>query len=80
MTWPADYARRARVGDPSAPQTLARFDLDLPGRKGEYLRAVAGTARAGLLDGKALRALDLGHAIQRVQQVKGLGQGEVTGQ
>jgi hypothetical protein len=40
------------------PRTLARLDLDLPGRKSEYLRAVAEAALDGLLDGAALRALD----------------------
>jgi hypothetical protein len=39
----------------------------------EYLRAVAEGAPVGLLDGAALRAFDPGQAIQRVQQVKGLG-------
>lgn len=56
-----------------APRTLARLDLDLPGRKSEYLRAVAEAALDGLLDGAALRALGPGPAVQRVQQVKGLG-------
>jgi DNA-3-methyladenine glycosylase II len=56
-----------------APRTLARADLDLPGRKGEYLRAVAEAALDGLLDGAALRAVDPADAVQRVQQVKGLG-------
>ncbi len=56
-----------------APRTLARADLDLPGRKGEYLRAVAEAALDGLLDGAALRAVDPEDAVQRVQQVKGLG-------
>jgi DNA-3-methyladenine glycosylase II len=55
------------------PHTLARLDLDLPGRKGEYLRAVADAALDGVLDGAALRALDPDAAIRRVQQVKGLG-------
>jgi DNA-3-methyladenine glycosylase II len=55
------------------PHTLARADLDLPGRKGEYLRAVAEAALDGLLDGAALRAVDSEDAVQRVQQVKGLG-------
>jgi len=66
----------ARYGEDGAfppPRTLARLDLDLPGRKSEYLRAVAEAALDGLLDGAALRALDPGQAIQRVQQVKGLG-------
>ena len=53
-----------------APRTLLGLDLGLPGRKGGYLRAVAEAALDGLLDGAALRALDPGQAIQRVQQVK----------
>jgi DNA-3-methyladenine glycosylase II len=55
------------------PHTLARAGLDLPGRKSEYLRAVAEAALDGLLDGAALRAVDPDEAIQLVQQVKGLG-------
>jgi DNA-3-methyladenine glycosylase II len=35
--------------------------------------AVAEAALEGLLDGVALRAVDPGQAVQRVQQVKGLG-------
>jgi len=66
----------ARYGDDGAfpaPATLLGLDLGLPGRKGEYLQAVAQAALDGLLDGAALRALDPDQAIQRVQQVKGLG-------
>ena len=37
------------------------------------MRAVAEAALDGLLDGAALRALDPDQAVQRVQQVKGLG-------
>jgi DNA-3-methyladenine glycosylase II len=66
-------ARYGEDGAFPAPNTLARADLDLPGRKSEYLRAVAEAALDGLLDGAALRALDPGQAIQRVQQIKGLG-------
>ena len=66
-------ARHGLDGAFPPPQTLARIDLDLPGRKGEYLRAVAEAALDGLLDGKALRAMDPGQAVERVQQVKGLG-------
>jgi DNA-3-methyladenine glycosylase II len=66
-------ARHGQDGAFPVPQTLARLDLDLPGRKGEYLRAVAEAALDGLLDGVALRALDPDEAVQRVQQVKGLG-------
>jgi DNA-3-methyladenine glycosylase II len=66
-------ARHGEDGAFPPPHTLARLDLDLPGRKGEYLRAVAEAALDGLLDGAALRAVDPVQAIQRVQQVKGLG-------
>jgi DNA-3-methyladenine glycosylase II len=66
-------SRHGEDGAFPPPHTLARLDLDLPGRKGEYLRAVAEAAADGLLDGEALRAIDPGEAIQRVQQVKGLG-------
>jgi DNA-3-methyladenine glycosylase II len=69
-------ARHGEDGAFPPPYTLVRLtrlDLDLPGRKGEYLRAVAEAALEGLLDGVALRALDPHDAVQRVQQVKGLG-------
>jgi DNA-3-methyladenine glycosylase II len=66
-------ARHGQDGAFPPPHTLARAGLDLPGRKGEYLRAVAEAALDGLLDGAALRALDADDAVQRVQQVKGLG-------
>jgi DNA-3-methyladenine glycosylase II len=66
-------ARHGQDGAFPPPRTLARLDLDLPGRKGEYLRAVAEAALAGVLDGTALRALDPSQAVQRVQQVNGLG-------
>jgi DNA-3-methyladenine glycosylase II len=38
-------ARHGEDGAFSPPHTLARTDLDLPGRKGEYLRAVATRTR-----------------------------------
>ena len=66
----------ARYGEGGAfppPHTLAQAGLDLPGRKSEYLHAVAEAALDGLLDGTALRAVDPDEAVQRVQQVKGLG-------
>jgi DNA-3-methyladenine glycosylase II len=66
-------ARHGEDGAFPPPRTLALLDLDLPGRKSEYLRAVAEAALDGLLDGAALRAVDPALAIQRVQQVKGLG-------
>ena len=66
-------ARPGQDGAFPPPHTLARAGLDLPGRKSEYLRAVAEAALDGLLDGAALRAVGPGQAVQRVQQVKGLG-------
>jgi DNA-3-methyladenine glycosylase II len=66
-------ARHGQDGAFPAPRTLLGLDLGLSGRKSEYLRAVAEAALGGLLDGAALRALDPDQAIQRVQQVKGLG-------
>lgn len=56
-----------------APQLLRRLDLDLPGRKTEYLHAVADAALQGRLDGDALRAVDPDDAITTLQQIKGLG-------
>lgn len=66
----------ARHGDGGAfpsPDRLRTLDLDLPGRKPEYLRAVAEAALDGRLDGAALRALDPAAALARVREVKGLG-------
>jgi DNA-3-methyladenine glycosylase II len=56
-----------------APQVMRDLDLDLPGRKAEYLRAVAEAALEGRLDGKALRSIDPEEAVKAVQAVKGLG-------
>ena len=66
----------ARHGDDGAfpaPEGLRSLVLDLPGRKTEYLHAVADAALDGLLDGAALRAVDPDAAIHQVQQIKGLG-------
>lgn len=52
---------------------LRALDLDLPGRKAEYLRAVAEAALDGLLDGETLRALDPAEAAETVQAIKGIG-------
>jgi DNA-3-methyladenine glycosylase II len=65
-----------RYGDNGAfpsPQALRVLDLDLPGRKAEYLRAVADAALEGRLDGAALRSVDPDEAIRVVQEVRGLG-------
>lgn len=56
-----------------APARLAGSGLDLPGRKAEYLRAVADAALQGRLDGAALRQLDPERAVRQVQEIKGLG-------
>lgn len=56
-----------------APEALRVLDLDLPGRKAEYLRAVAEAALERRLDGAALRSLEPDVAIREVQEVKGLG-------
>lgn len=56
-----------------APQRLRRLDLDLPGRKSEYLHAVADAALDGRLNGGALRDVDPDDAITTVQEIKGLG-------
>jgi DNA-3-methyladenine glycosylase II len=56
-----------------APQVLRELQLDLPGRKAEYLHALAEAALDGRLDGSVLRALPPDEAIAQVEQVKGLG-------
>lgn len=66
-------ARHGDGGTFPAPQVLRDLDLDLPGRKPEYLRAVAEAALEGRLDGAALRSLDPDEAVRAVQEVKGLG-------
>jgi len=66
----------SRHGDDGAfpaPQALRDLDLDLPGRKAEYLQAVAEAALDGRLDGAALRSVDPDEAVRVVQEVKGLG-------
>ncbi|MFC4146727.1 DNA-3-methyladenine glycosylase family protein [Micromonospora mangrovi] len=56
-----------------APARLRDLDLGLPGRKPEYLHAIAEAALDGLLDGSRLRGLEPDAAIDQVRQVKGLG-------
>jgi len=43
-----------------APQALRKLELELPGRKSEYLHAVADTALEGGLDAAALRSVKPG--------------------
>ena len=66
----------AKHGDDGAfpaPDEVRRLDLDLPGRKAEYLHAVAEAALDGHLDGATLRAADPDDAVRSVKQIKGLG-------
>lgn len=65
-----------QYGDEGAfpsPQRLLGLDLDLPGRKAEYLRAVAEAALQGGLDGPQLRSMSPDEATRAVQEIKGLG-------
>jgi DNA-3-methyladenine glycosylase II len=65
-----------RHGDRGAfpsPNNLLELELDIPGRKNEYLHAVAAAALDGQLDGAALRSMEPAQALQAVQDVKGLG-------
>lgn len=66
-------ARHGAGGTFPAPSVLRGLDLDLPGRKAEYLQAVADAALEGRLDGVALRSVDPDEAVRAVQAVKGLG-------
>lgn len=56
-----------------APAILRGLTLDLPGRKEEYLHAVADAALAGQLSGEHLRTLQPHEALRQVQEIKGLG-------
>jgi len=63
----------ALAGTPRRLQRLRALDLDLPGRKSEYLTAVAEAALDGELDGAAIRKLDPAEAVRRLTAIKGLG-------
>lgn len=56
-----------------APDRLAALDLDLPGRKTEYLHAVAEAALDGRLDTARLRAMNPVDAVAELQAIKGIG-------
>lgn len=56
-----------------APDRLRRLRLDLPGRKAEYLRAVADAAVEGRLDGATLHDADPDTAVRDLQSIKGIG-------
>lgn len=65
--------RHGQAGAFPSPEQLRTLELDLPGRKTEYLHAVADAALDGLLDSSALRSVEPDQAITTVRQVKGLG-------
>jgi DNA-3-methyladenine glycosylase II len=72
----AAKTRAGLIGDDGtfpAPVRLRKLDLDLPGRKTEFLHAVAEAALDGELDGARLRAADPDEAIRRLQSIKGIG-------
>ena len=56
-----------------APERLRGLELDLPGRKTEYLHAIAEAALDGRLDGATLRGVHADEALRSVQEIKGLG-------
>ena len=56
-----------------APAVVRELELELPGRKNEYLHAVADAALDGVLSGERLRSLSVDEALRQVQEVKGLG-------
>lgn len=65
-----------QLGDDGAfpsPEALLGASLDLPGRKAEYLRAVAEAALDGRLSGAYLRSLQPADALAEVQGILGLG-------
>ena len=66
-------ARYGEHGAFPAPQALLELDASLPGRKTEYLHAVAEAALEGRLAGPALRSVEPDEALRTVQQIKGLG-------
>ena len=56
-----------------APEVLRRIEVDLPGRKLEYLHAVAEAAIDSRLGGARLRSLPSDDALREVRQITGLG-------
>ena len=66
----------AEAGDGGAfpaPGRLRTAELDLPGRKAEYLRAVAVAALDGQLDGAALHTADPEQSVRDLQSIAGIG-------
>lgn len=65
--------RHGEDGAFPTPEVLRSLDLDLPGRKTEYLHAVADAALDGQLDAAILRSVEHEQAMRAVQEIKGLG-------
>jgi len=66
-------SRHGDVGAFPAPEVLRRIEVDLPGRKLEYLHAVAEAALDSQLGGGHLRSLPSADALREVRQITGLG-------
>jgi DNA-3-methyladenine glycosylase II len=56
-----------------APGRLLHTDLDLPGRKTEYLQSVCAAALDGRLDGATLQQADPDRSVAQLQDIKGIG-------
>jgi DNA-3-methyladenine glycosylase II len=56
-----------------SPEVLRTVEMNLPGRKLEYLHAVADAAADGLLAGRVLRSLTPSEAMHQVCGITGLG-------
>lgn len=56
-----------------APARLRTLELDLPGRKTEYLHAVADAALDGQLDGATLHTADPEQSVHDLRSIKGIG-------
>lgn len=66
-------ARDGEGGALPSPDVLRNLSLDLPGRKQEYIHAVADAALEGRLDGALLRYLPAAESIAQVQAITGIG-------
>jgi DNA-3-methyladenine glycosylase II len=66
-------SRYGEAGAFPAPEALHAMQVDLPGRKLEYLHAVAGAALDGVLEGTHLRSIEPAQAMREVAAIKGLG-------